>query len=144
MPMEKVEKEKKPIQVFQLNDEAGEYEELELDPGIKLYELLDPSFSLLFLDANTYKAWSWQGSEISVRMKFLAAKLAPSIRDRGAVAMKIVTIDDGDEPMAFKIMVGMQEEVDPQPVAPSQRVGVVHAVGHAVAALAGAQRDPPG
>jgi hypothetical protein len=110
--MEKVEKDKKPIQVFQLNDEAGEYEELDLDPGVKLYELLDPAFILLFLDANTYKAWSWQGSEASTRMKFLAAKLAPSIRDKGAVAMKIVTVDDGSEPMGFKIMVGMQEEVD--------------------------------
>ena len=27
MPMQKFEKEKKPIQVFQLNDELGEYEE---------------------------------------------------------------------------------------------------------------------
>jgi len=107
-----IEKEKKPIQVFQLNDEAGEFEELEIDPGVKLYELLDPAFSLLFLDANHYKAWVWHGTETSTRMKFLTAKLAPSVRDKGAVAMKISTVDDGSEPMAFKIMVGMQEEVD--------------------------------
>lgn len=106
-----IEKEKKPIQVFQLNDEAGEFEELEIDPGVKLYELLDPAFSLLFLDANHYKAWVWHGSETSTRMKFLTAKLAPSVRDKGAVAMKIATVDEGSEPMAFKIMVGIQEDV---------------------------------
>ncbi len=104
------EKDKKPIQVFQLNDEAGEFEELDIDPKVKLYELLDPAFSLLFLDANHFKAWAWHGSETSTRMKFLTAKLAPSVRDKGAVAMKIATIDEGSEPMAFKIMVGMQEE----------------------------------
>ena len=110
--MEKVEKDQKPIQVFQLNDEVGEYEELELDSNVKLYELLDPAFSLLFLDPNTFTAWSWQGSEISVRMKFLAAKLAPSIRDKAAVAMKIITVDDGSEPGPFKKMVGLLDEVD--------------------------------
>jgi hypothetical protein len=107
-----IERNKKPIQVYQLNDEAGEFEELELDPGVKLYELLDPSFSLLFLDAEHFKAWVWHGAETSTRMKFLSAKLAPSVRDKGAVAMKIATVDDGLEPIAFKIMVGMQEEVD--------------------------------
>jgi len=106
-----IEKDKKPIQVFQLNDEAGEFEELEIDTGVKLYELLDPAFSLLFLDANHYKAWVWHGSETSTRMKFLTAKLAPSVRDKGAVAMKIATVDEGSEPMAFKIMVGIQEDV---------------------------------
>ena len=107
--MQKFEKEKKPIQVFQLNDELGEYEELDLDPNVKLYELLDPSFSLLFLDAEHYKAWVWHGAETSTRMKFLAAKLSPSVRDRGAVAMKIATVDDDAEPIAFKVMVGIQE-----------------------------------
>ncbi|MHA1452696.1 MAG: hypothetical protein ACTSRD_07545 [Promethearchaeota archaeon] len=107
-----IEKAKKPIQVFQLNDEAGEFEELDLDPGVKLYQLLDPSFSLLFLDAEHFKAWVWHGAETSTRMKFLTAKLAPSVRDKGAVAMKISTVDDGSEPMAFKIMVGMEEETD--------------------------------
>lgn len=106
------EKDKKPVTVWQLNDEAGEFEELALDPGVKLYELLDPSFSLLFLNPNNYKAWVWHGAETSTRMKFLSAKLAPSVRDKGAVAMKIATVDDGHEPMEFKIMVGLEEKPD--------------------------------
>ena len=107
-----IKREDKPISVFQLNDEAGEFEGLELESSVKLYELLDPSFSLLFLDPNHFKAWVWHGAETSTRMKFLSAKLAPSVRDKGEVAMKISTVDDGQEPMAFKIMVGLDVEVD--------------------------------
>ncbi|MBN2157013.1 MAG: hypothetical protein JW776_13300 [Candidatus Lokiarchaeota archaeon] len=108
----KIDKEEKPIAVYQLNDELGEFEELDLDPGVKLYELLDPAFSLLFLDPNHFKGWIWQGSEVSTRMKFLSAKLAPSVRDKFGTAMRLTTVDDGSEPMAFKILVGLQEEVD--------------------------------
>ncbi len=107
-----IKKDKKPVSVYQLNDEMGEFEELDLDLGVKLYELLDPSFSLLFLDPNNFKGWIWQGSEVSTRMKFLSAKLAPSVRDRHGTAMRLTTVDDNNEPMAFKILVGLQEEVD--------------------------------
>ena len=43
-------------------------------------------------------------------MKFLAAKLAPSARDLHRMAMRITKIDDGIEPMAFKILMGMTDE----------------------------------
>jgi len=104
-------KDEKPIVIYQLNDELGDFEELALDPGIKLYELLDPAFSLLFLDPNHFRGWLWQGSEVSTRMKFLSAKLAPSVRDKHITAMRLTTVDDGNEPMGFKILVGLQEEV---------------------------------
>ncbi|MHA1819160.1 MAG: hypothetical protein ACTSU2_14805 [Promethearchaeota archaeon] len=108
----KEEDERNKVVVYQLNDETAEFEELELDEDVKLYELLDPSFILLFLDPKRYKAWIWQGSETSTRMKFISAKLASAVRDQYGVAMKIITVDDGNEPTAFKVMVGLEEEVD--------------------------------
>ena len=36
------------IRVFQLNDEDADFEELELDPNVKLYEILNPK-SLFFM-----------------------------------------------------------------------------------------------
>ncbi|MBD3352242.1 MAG: hypothetical protein GF364_12215, partial [Candidatus Lokiarchaeota archaeon] len=106
------ENPKEGIVVFQLNDEIAEFEELDLDESVKLYELLDPSFILLFLDPEHYKAYIWQGSEVSTRMRFISAKLASSVRDQYGVAMKIVTEDDGNETLGFKITVGLEEEID--------------------------------
>lgn len=110
--MEEVPEEKSEIIVYQLNDESAEFEELDFDEDIQLYELLDPAFILLFLDPDHYKAYIWQGSETSTRMKFISAKLATSVRDRHGAAMKIVTADDGNEPFNFKVMVGLEEPID--------------------------------
>lgn len=109
-PIEGEKKEK--IIVYQLNDEIAAFEELDLDENVKLYELLDPSFILLFLDPEHYKAYIWQGSEVSIRMKFLSANLAASVRDKHGPAMKIVTQDEGNEDLGFKIMVGLEKPVE--------------------------------
>ena len=105
------EEEKRNILVYQLNDQKAKFEELELDEDVELYELLDPSFVLLFLDPDHFRAWLWQGSEVSTRMKFISANLAPSVRDQHGM-MKIATADDGNERMAFKILVGLEKAVD--------------------------------
>lgn len=101
-----------PIVVFQFNDELGEFEELEIDEEIPLHELLDPDFILLFVDPQRYRVWVWQGSNTTTRMKFISAKIAPTIRDQYGIAYKITTVDDSNETLAFKIMVGLEEEID--------------------------------
>ena len=104
------EEKKKPIQVFQLNDEKAEFEELELEEGVKLYEILNPKLILYFVSAETYRSFIWAGSEASTRMKFIAANKASSIRDRIGPAIKINTVDQNDETLPFKIMVGLEKE----------------------------------
>ena len=101
-----------PILVYQYNDEEQEFEELEIDENIELYELLDSDFILLFVDPEHYRVWIWQGSNTKTKMKFISAKLAPQIRDQHGIAYKITTVDDGNETLAFKIMVGLEEEID--------------------------------
>ena len=103
------EKKKIPIQVFQLNDEKAEFEELELEEGVELYEILNAKLILYFVNAETYRSFIWAGSEASTRMKFIAANKAASIRDRIGPAIKISTVDQNDESLPFKIMVGLEK-----------------------------------
>ncbi|MFX1260297.1 MAG: hypothetical protein ACFFAN_20805, partial [Promethearchaeota archaeon] len=98
--------------VFQFNDQLGDYEELEIQEDIPLYELLDSDFVLLFVDPKSYRCWLWHGSNTTTRMKFIAAKMAPKIRDRHGIAYKITAVDDGNETLGFKIAVGLEEEPD--------------------------------
>lgn len=107
--MAEEEKKKKPIQVFQLNDEKAEFEELELEEGVQLYEILNAKLILYFVNPETYRSFIWAGSEASTRMKFIAANKASSIRDRIGPAIKIQTVDQNDETLPFKIMVGLEK-----------------------------------
>ncbi len=45
-------------------------------------------------------------------MKFIAAKLAPSVRDRYGIGFKIAAVDEGNETLGFKIVAGMEDEID--------------------------------
>lgn len=119
-PQEEVKKEdngippiiKQELKVFQFNDELGEYEELEIEEDLELFELLNPEFIILFMDPDHFRVWIWQGSETTTRMKFISAKTAPSLRDQYGLSYKITSVDEGDETKGFKIFVGLEEEED--------------------------------
>ncbi len=104
------EAEKENIIVFQFNDELSEFQELELEEDVLLHELLDSDFILLFVDPKRFRVWIWQGNNVTTRMKFISAKLAPSIRDSYGIAFKITAVDDGNETDVFKAMVGLEKE----------------------------------
>ena len=104
--------EEEQLVVFQFNDELGEFEELEVEKGIPLYELLDSDFILLFVDHEHYRVWLWHGSNTTTRMKFIAAKIAPKIRDKYGIGYKITAVDEGDEVVGFKITAGLKAEID--------------------------------
>ncbi|MBN1803210.1 MAG: hypothetical protein JW891_16995 [Candidatus Lokiarchaeota archaeon] len=104
--------EKPKILVFQFNDHLGDFEELEIDEDLPLHELLDPEFIVLFVDPEHYRVWVWHGSNTTTRMKFIAAKLAPTIRDKYGIAFKITAVDDGGESKPFKVMVGLEDEAE--------------------------------
>jgi len=106
--------EEEPVIVYQFNDELGEYEELEIEEeeDFNLYDLLDSDNILLFVDPEHYRVWVWQGTNTTTRMKFISAKLAPNIRDKHGIAYKITTVDEGNETLAFEIMIGLKEPID--------------------------------
>ncbi|MFX1363588.1 MAG: hypothetical protein ACFFCE_09740 [Promethearchaeota archaeon] len=107
-----LELDKEKIIVFQYNDQLNDFQELELTDDIEIYELLDPDFILLFVDPTRYRVWIWHGSNTTTRMKFIAAKLAPSVRDRYGIGFKIAAVDEGNETLGFKILAGIEKEID--------------------------------
>jgi len=106
------EEEEEKLIVFQYNDELNEYQELELEADVQIPELLDSDFILLFVDPKRYRVWIWHGANTTTRMKFIAAKLAPGVRDRYGIGYKVLAVDEANETLGFKIMAGMEEEID--------------------------------
>lgn len=99
------------IIVYQFNDEGGDFEELIMDPDLKLEDLLDDDFVLLFVDPKHNRVWLWHGFNTTTRMKFIAAKTAPSIRDKHGIAFKITAVNQDDETHGFKVMLGLEQEI---------------------------------
>ncbi|MFX1277279.1 MAG: hypothetical protein ACFFAT_19830, partial [Promethearchaeota archaeon] len=118
------ELEEEKIIVFQFNDQLGEFEELEIVEGVPLYELLDPDFVLLFVDHKHFRIWLWHGSNTTTRMKFIAAKIAPNVRDRYGIGYKITAVDEGNEMVGFKITTGLMKESD---LVKEQEIGPTYA-----------------
>jgi len=110
------DKEEEKVLVFQYNDELGDFEELEIEKNLPLHDLLDPDFILLFVDPKQYRVWIWHGNNTTTRMKFVAAKLSPKIRDRYGIAFKITAVDDGNETAGFKRLVGLYGEEDTEDI----------------------------
>jgi len=106
------DEKKTKIFVYQLNDENADFEELELDTNVKLSEILRPNAILYFLQPGTYQSYIWSGSQTSTRMKFIAAQKAPSVRDKLGPAIKIVSVDEGEESLPFKILIGLEKPIE--------------------------------
>ncbi|GAH49859.1 unnamed protein product, partial [marine sediment metagenome] len=100
------------ITVYQFNDEIGDFEELLIDPDVQLKDLLDDDFVLLFVDPQHFRVWLWHGYNTTTRMKFMAAKKSPSIRDKHGFAFKITAVDQDNEMHGFLVMIGLAEEID--------------------------------
>jgi len=109
---DKVRRKEQPIIVYQFNDQIGDFEELIIDPEIELKDLLDDDFILLFVDPKHYRVWLWHGYNTTTRMKFMAAKMAAPIRDKHGIAFKITAVDQDNETIAFKVMLGLEKEID--------------------------------
>ena len=100
------------ITIYQFNDEIGDFEELIIDPDLKLQDLLDDDFILLFVDPQHFKVWLWHGYNTTTRMKFIAAKMAPTIKDKHGFGFRITAVDQDNETQGFLVMIGLAEEID--------------------------------
>ena len=99
-----------PVRVFQFNIESSMYDELEFDADVKLTDILDSQLILYFTEAAKYRSFIWVGSGVSTRMKFIAADSVTAIRNEIGAAIKINTVDEGDESHEFRVMMGLEEE----------------------------------
>ena len=100
------------ITIYQFNDEIGDFEELIIDPDLKLKDLLDDDFILLFVDPKHFRVWLWHGFNTTTRMKFIAAKMTQPIRDKHGLGFKITAVDQDNETHGFLVMIGLEEEID--------------------------------
>jgi len=107
-----VTRQSQTITVYQFNDEIGDFEELIIDPDVQLKDLLDEDFVLLFVDPQHFRVWLWHGYNTTTRMKYIAAVMAPSIRDKHGFAFKITAVDQDNEVHGFLVMIGLAEEID--------------------------------
>ena len=101
---DKAEKNEKSenVLVFQLNAILEKFDEVDIPPSTSLCELLYHDLVLIIVDPEHKAVWIWKGRGATTRMKFLAAQLTPSIRDRYGIDYTIISVDDGDEPQEFK------------------------------------------
>ncbi len=95
------------IDIYQLNEELEDFEQIEVKENIPLFELLDSNKILLFIDQHDGKVWIWEGKNTNTRMKFISAQAAPHIRDKYDITYPISSVDEKDETIAFKILVGL-------------------------------------
>jgi len=95
------------ILVFQLDAISEKFDMVDIREETPLSELLYHDLVLFFVDPENKTIWIWKGIGATTRMKFLAAQLAPNIRDIYAVDFNINSIDDGDEPSEFKDICGL-------------------------------------
>lgn len=59
-----------------------------------------------------YIAWLYHGPETSVQIKFKSARAISKLRDDVLIGARIVTVDEGSEPLPFKFVTKMENEED--------------------------------
>jgi len=95
------------IFVYKFNEELQEFEVIEIEENVPLFELLDSNNILLFVDAHEKNVWVWQGKNNSPRKRFVSSQTALHIRDKHDISFMIHSIDEGEETAAFKVFVGL-------------------------------------
>ncbi|MFX1532480.1 MAG: hypothetical protein ACFFBC_15290 [Promethearchaeota archaeon] len=99
---------KKSIRIFKYDDEKIEFKEV--DKKFPLSTLLNSDKILLFDDPMRGKVWIWHGFNTTTRMRYYAKKLAPKVRERYGIGFKVISVDEGLEPIEFTDMVSVEEE----------------------------------
>jgi hypothetical protein len=99
---------RKVIKVFKYNDLRQDY--IEFGAKLPFDQILNSDSLYLFIDPHRKRVWVWQGNNTTIRMRFLSARIASHIRDRYGTDFKITTVDEGNEPLGFKVMTGVEKE----------------------------------
>ena len=98
------------ILIFKYIDDLNVYQQLDFDANDPIRDILDSDSILAFVDQNRKRVWIWHGSNTTTRMKFNAAKLAPSLRDKHGIGFKISAVDQGIETLEFIRMLGIDQQ----------------------------------
>ncbi len=64
---------------------------------------------VVIVDENNKKIWIWKGSRVTVKQKFISARLASEIRSEKGIRYKVLTADEDDEPKEFIQLIDIEE-----------------------------------
>jgi len=92
----------KSVLIFKLDVELEDFKEISYENDLPPKQFLNHNRILLFVDPEHSRIYIWEGSNVTVRMKFLSAQLASKVRDKYGIDYRITTVDDGDETLDFK------------------------------------------
>ena len=96
--------------VFELKEE--DYKIIDLgEEHDNLFSILNAKKILFFLDSLNSTVWVWEGKNTNTKMKFIAARIASTIRDRYGITYKIMIIDQDNEPEKFMRMLELEKEI---------------------------------
>ena len=87
--------------LFKIDEEKEDFGAIELE-DTPIHSLLDSNFIYIIVDPIDKEIWIWEGTNATIRMKFIATQKAPQIRDKYGVDFKISAVDEGDESLNFK------------------------------------------
>ena len=91
---------RKEVLIFKLDVESEDFKEISYENNLPPKKFLNHNRILLFVDPERSRI------NVTVRMKFLSAQLAPKVRDQYGIDYSITTVDDGDETLDFKQFLG--------------------------------------
>lgn len=92
--------------LFEIDEENEDFREIEDIEG-DIHTIFNSSSIFIIVDPIDKEIWIWMGKNASIRKKFIATQNAPNIRDKYGVDFKIVTVDEGSEPLEFIEIVGL-------------------------------------
>nr|MDO8116673.1 hypothetical protein [Candidatus Sigynarchaeota archaeon] len=94
------------MKLYKFNKDSGEFEEIptsEIPPeGIKARIHRDKVSSYALFQIDKYIVWLYHGEETSTQVKFMSAREIGRLRDNINLGAKIITVDEGNEPLPFK------------------------------------------
>lgn len=96
--------------IFELKEE--DYEIIDLgEEHHNLSSILNIDKILFFIDSLNSKLWVWEGKNTNTKMKFIAARIASTIRDKYGITYSITIIDEDNEPEEFLNMLELEKEI---------------------------------
>jgi len=96
--------------VFELKEEDYSIIDLEEEHDT-LFSILNANKILFFIDSLNSTVWVWEGKNTDTKMKFIAARIASTIRDRYGITYKIMNIYQDNEPEKFLNMLELEKEI---------------------------------
>ena len=85
----------------------------EIVPNGDLKDELESSRVLIIVDDEERRIWLWIGSTCSVRKKFIGARQAQAVRNQRSLVYKVKTIEAGEEPSEFLLLMGLDAPTEP-------------------------------